>query len=274
MGVKDWLVRKLGGKPEEEAYEGMYYLVFQPAGKRGYRTHHIFENPVTKDDAMAVMTEAGTYLLQKRVKGKIVGQVWDNAHVVAGEAVVEEEPVKRGRLAPDSDRVASAIEDDLVRAFRWFSLPTMIKQGIEKALGGEGMEGLAGALGGGGRGLKIPEGKTLEEYLDDLEQKRHERFLAQAERYGYAPRGTTSGEELPEYEGKFPIWLHPKGVPKIVDESLSMVEKRFKRWGLIGVGGEEEEGELMKDFPKKPPRKREPEPEKEEPTEEEEKKGE
>ena len=228
--VFDWL-RRRGKKKTEGA---VYHLVFQPKGTAGWRPVEKFGYPVEQEEAMAFMVNAGTYHLQERVHGKIMGYAWKQPYIIEGKrAKREDEESIPGRT--ESDRVAEAIETDMVRAVRWMKLPVMISAAMQQAMGGE--EAMKGLMGGGGTvGLQIPEGMTLEEYLDDLEQKRFDRFKNMAERHGYVPKGSTSGEAFPEYEGKLPIWMHPKGVPEMIDQGMEKVERRLEKWKLIPSG--------------------------------------
>lgn len=240
MGLLDRFIKK---KKKEEAEA--YYLQYQPEGQKGWLPVERFAFPISLKEAMQYMVEPGVYNLQKRKGGMIAGYAWDEPYTVKGEAGEEGAGERAGRVT-DSDRIATAIESDMVRAVRWFKLPDMIQSAIKKAFGGD--EGLSGVLKGGA-GLQIPEGKTLDQYLDDVEQNRYDRFKKQSERYGYAPKGSVSGEAEPEYEGKFPIWMHPKGIPAIVDGVLEQVDKRLAKWGLTG---EEKPKKKMLELPEKP----------------------
>lgn len=238
LGRFDWFRKK--AKPKEEAY----YLQYQPTGQKGWVPVERFAYPISIAEAMSYMSQPGVYNLQKRVGGMIAGYAWDEPYVVRGE-VSEVATAERGT---ESDKVASAIENDMLRAVRWFKLPNMIQDAIKKAFAGG--DEASGIFGGGGGGLQLPEGKTMDEYLDDLEQKRYERFKKQADRFGYAPKGSVSGEVEPEYEGKFPIWLHPKGIPAIIDGVLGKIDERLTRWGFIG---EQKPTKKLLDLPEKPP---------------------
>jgi len=59
-----------------------------------------------------------------------------------------------------------------------------------------------------------------------------------------------SGEEAVVYEGKLPIWMHPKAVVGTIDQALDTIEKRAKKWGII----EEEGGPPREELLKLPPR--------------------
>ena len=225
MGILDRLRRK-GKKEEKETY----YLQYQPAGQKGWVPVERFAFPIEVKDAMQYMNDAGVYNLQKRVGGMIAGYAWDKPYVVKGEAE-EGVTVERDTSRVHSDAVAKAIEDDMVRAVRWFKLPQMIQSSIKQAFGGEVPFGEGGSSGGS---------KSLKEQLTEMRKEYDDLGSI------FGSVTDTQTKKIP-VKGEIPAWL--VYMPDITDQMMENVEKRLGKWGLIG---EEVPKRKMLEMPEKP----------------------
>jgi len=78
-----------------------------------------------------------------------------------------------------------------------------------------------------------------EEDIFDAVTKAHDRWERLGKIFGAGERIKKSEE--PIYEGKIPMWLHPKVIPGLAEEILDSIERRASRWGLISPEIEEEE---------------------------------
>lgn len=229
MGRLDKLLRRKK-KEEKEAY----YLQYQPAGQKGWVPVERFNFPITINEAQQYMLEPGVYNLQKRVGGMIAGYAWDEPYTVKGARVEEVEEEKGGKVT-DSDRISKAIEDDMVRAVRWFKLPKMIQQAIRGAFGdenpiGEMVEGGAAVVTAKGIKDVLKGMKNDWKDLDDI----------------FGSKATTEDKKIP-VEGTIPAWL--VYMPDIIDQMGEKIEKRLEKVGLIG---EEVPKKKMLEMPEKP----------------------
>lgn len=230
LGILDRLKKK-GKKEEKEAY----YLQYQPAGQKGWVPVERFNFPISINEAQQYMLEAGVYNLQKRVGGMIAGYAWEKPYVVKGVASEEAEEEKGGKVT-DSDRIAKAIEDDMVRAVRWFKLPEMIQKAIKNAFGG-GENPIAEMAEGG---AAVVTAKGIKEVLKGMKgdwQELDEIFGSKA---------TTEDKKIP-VKGDIPAWL--VYMPDIIDQMGEKIEKRLERIGFIG---EAKPSEKLLKMPEKP----------------------
>lgn len=207
-----------------EVKEGKYVLLFRPKGSRGWIPIDSFEEPIDEETAesMEYFEKPGLYMLQDKTGGGFGKPVWKKR--VEGEEEGEEEMKFVGRKT-ESDVVAQAIENDMLRAVRWFKLPAIIQEAAKKAFQGI-------PLSGGGVTPWEAEGKSFEDWFMEQQKKMRERFKEMAEIYGYVPASARVGEsdKIP-VKGEIPAWF--VYAPDFVDKMLQRFEDRLKRWGMI-----------------------------------------
>jgi hypothetical protein len=63
--------------------------------------------------------------------------------------------------------------------------------------------------------------------------------------------GKPAAKDEAMYEGKLPIWMHPKAIVGTIDAAMNTVEKHLRRMGI--VSSEEEKAEEILKLPDKPP---------------------
>lgn len=221
---------------KEKVYGEANYVLKRQSEKGGMEKVMNLADPAPIEEIYESL-EPGTYALHKYMKGK------SGFEVVWGPVEVAGEKTQRAPRA-EKPLVEEAALPRYVEMLRSLAV-LKEKASLEYEL-------VKGFFEGGSGGTRPPEGMSMEDWIDDLEQKRFDRFAKMAGRYGYTRGESTSGEAMPEYEGKFPIWLHPKGIPMIVDESMEKIEKRLARWGMLGTGTQQESGDELLKFPKKP----------------------
>ena len=83
---------------------------------------------------------------------------------------------------------------------------------------------------------------TLEDALKTV-SKFKKQFEEAAKIFGWTQGGSIKETEPIEYEGKVPIWLHPKVGPRLIREIRQELKEMFKELGLI-PGGETEKVSL------------------------------
>lgn len=213
--VFDWARKMFGKKEEGEAY----YLQYQPEGQRGWMPVERFAMSVDVKDVVDYMTEPGVYNLQKRVGGKIAGYAWDKPYTVKSSEGAEAVKGERLGTATESDKIALAIENDMMRAVRWFKLPEMIQGAIKKAFGGE-----VPFQGEGGQ-ASAPGQLSLREQLAGMRKE----YDDLGEIFG--SKTDTQSKKIP-VKGDIPAWL--VYLPEITDQMADSFEKRLTRWGWIG----------------------------------------
>lgn len=233
MGVLDKIFRRKKKEPELA-----YYLQCQPLGQKGWVPVERFDFPASVEDCKGYMTEPGVYNLQKRVSGRIGGYVWEKPFVVKGEKgqIVAS---RMGGGGTESDKIAQAIETDMVRAVRWFKLPDLIQQAMRKAFGGENP--FLGGGNGGGQGVTA---RTVKDAIKSLKEEYEDL-------HGMFGSTTDTVEQRMKVKGELPAWL--VYLPQIADQMGDTIEKRLDKWGLIGspTGGRR-----LLTMPDKPVRKR------------------
>lgn len=227
------IVRKILRREEKEKY----ILLWREPGTRERHPIAEYDYPVEKDEIEGMLTEPGEYLLMKKFKGRWAGKVWDKPIVIREEEVAErvEESIKNVKKRKvDSDAIAEAIEEDLVRGFRWLTLPQMISQAFKKAQEQVNIPQLFGSERSEG---VVSDSKNFKKML--LETKKE--FDELAELFGYAPKRETDIQEkrIP-VKGEIPAWL--VYMPDAVDTALEKIERRLERWGVV----EKKESEIEK----------------------------
>jgi len=211
VGLLDFLRGKKKKEPDV-----LYLLMYQPKGQRGWVPVERFTYAPEKEEVSSLMLEPGVYNLQKREGGRISGYAWKEPHTVAGEGA---ERVVAEKVEGESDRVARAIEDDMVRAARWFKLPALIQSAIRQAMGDDNpLHGVAG----GGESIKV---KTLKEQLHELRGEYEDLHSI------FGSTTDTQTKKIP-VKGEIPAWL--VYLPEVADQVGDTVEKRLNKWGLIG----------------------------------------
>ena len=237
MGLFDFLKRKKTETTEEVA---KYVLTKRDRTTGGMAKAMDLAGPTKIEDIYKVL-DAGIYQVQKYVKGKSGFEIIDGPLEVTGSVATGAEGVeKTGAALTESEKLVKVITEDLDRGFKWLTLPQTITDALKAAVSNN--PSLAGVLGQStppltatpSNAVVIPQGESFDEWFTKKQIEFRKRFEETAKVFDFVPRGSVTGEQPPEYDGKLPIWLHPQGIPKLVETVLNEVDKKFQKWNLVG----------------------------------------
>jgi len=224
----DWLRKRFGAGNAKEEAVGVKYVLKRQGPGGGMRKVAELAAPSSPEE-LTPHLEPGVYALDMYKKGQSgFGRVWGPIQVLGEEDVkegsVEKRPTTAGftllGMLHEISKMKEQAKEEYMALRDIFEEKTITADDLVNALG-----------------------RLKEQYekLDGL-------FGAK-----------TSSEQPVKYKGEMPIWMHPKGIPQLIDNSLDAIERRLSKWGLIVPEGQGAmpEGPIMK-FPEKPKPKPKP----------------
>jgi len=221
-----------GGKKEPRAR----YILKMKTEKGGWRSVAEFDHPITMQEFLQ-LAESGEIMVYNRAEYRLDEYVegtrgaktlWGPVQYVSEEEEALEPEIKEERIKPRRRR----------EPFR--DLESFLEE-LESQL--EVLDRLS-ALGvrlaklGGRTVIDVPSNKSVEDFLVDQMAKLKEKYDRLSEIFG-SSKLRAEETEIP-VEGKVPASLvfALKYAPDAIDKVMDKVERRLKRMGLLGGGGE------------------------------------